>query len=98
ERFAGRDATADRGWRRYLKAIEAKPIDQRQNDIDGTNEALFRTPDGMVVLLAACRSTGRIYALEQPPEVKTCEQAQNWMRSGSWLDRTNIKRRTIDAA
>jgi hypothetical protein len=98
ERFAGLSTPSQMGWRRYLAAVEAKPIDRRENDIDGTNEALFRTPDNMVIFLGACRSTGRIYALEQPQEIRTCEQAQNWMRSGSWLDRMKMKRRTIDAA
>ena len=99
ERFGGRESDQVDGWKRYLGEIGAKVVETRQNDIDGTQEGLVATPDGMSLALVACRSTGRRYALEVPPEIKSCEQAQNWMRSGSWLDGVKgLKRRTIDAA
>ena len=99
ERFGGRESDQVDGWKRYLGEIGAKVVETRQNDIDGTQEGLVATPDGMALALVACRSTGRRYALEVPPEIKSCEQAQNWMRSGSWLDGVKgLKRRTIDAA
>jgi hypothetical protein len=99
ERYAGRDARSVDGWQRYLKEVGAKAAHQRRNDIDNTDEAIFAA-DGMTIFVGSCRSTGRIYALEVPAEVKTCEHAQTWMRSGSWLERDHpkLKRRLIGAA
>jgi hypothetical protein len=67
------------GWPRYLKEMGAKVRDYRRNDIDQTDESLMAV-DGMSVLVCACRSTARVYALEVPAEVQTAEQAQVWLR------------------
>jgi hypothetical protein len=96
-RFAGAEAGELAGWERYLCDIGARAIHRQTNPIDNTKEALFRADDGMTVAVLACRSTGRKYALEVPAEVATCDQAQNWMRSGSWLDGRGVKRRPIAA-
>jgi len=37
--------------------------------------------DDMQVLVGACPSTARVYALEVPLEVETCGQAQDWLRN-----------------
>lgn len=98
ERYAGREADRLAGWRRYLRDVGASVTHKRRNDIDSTDEALMHTPDGEALLICACPSTARVYAMEVPREIRTCESAQNWMRSGSWLDREKMKRRIIAAA
>lgn len=72
------------GWERYLTAVGAAVIDRRRNDVEGTREALMRAGD-MQALVCHCPSTGRVYALEVPMEVQTCEQAQGYLWSGSRL-------------
>jgi hypothetical protein len=69
------------GWERYLKAKKAVVIEQRRNDIEQTMETLMRCGD-MTVLVGACPSTARVYALEVPSDVRTCEQAQNFLSGG----------------
>lgn len=70
------------GWEKFIKEVEAKVIDRRTNDVDGTREALFSLPDGIRTFVGRCRSTGRVYFLEVGPEVETCEGAQVWLRGG----------------
>jgi hypothetical protein len=69
------------GWPKYLAGINATRIDKRRNDIEGTRESLYRA-DGASVLVCACPSTGKLFALECPPNTETCEQAQNYLSSG----------------
>lgn len=69
------------GWPRYLKEINAVRLNARRNDIDGTLEKLYRA-DSQSVLVCACPSTAKVFALEVPPEVETCDQAQRWLSSG----------------
>jgi hypothetical protein len=38
--------------------------------------------DDMTVFVGACPSTARVYALEVPTEVRTVEQAQNFLNGG----------------
>jgi hypothetical protein len=83
ERFAGQNTEPTDGWKRYLSAIGAKVADSRRNDIENTKEALMKTPDGMSVLVCACPSTARVYALEVAQSVESCEQAQRWLWSES---------------
>ena len=73
------------GWPKYLEAIKATVVDRRRNDVEGTREALMRTPDGMVILVCACPSTSRTYCLEVDPQVTSCVGAQNYLWSGSRL-------------
>jgi hypothetical protein len=70
------------GWDRYLAEVGATVLDRRRNDIEATCESLLRGPDGETVLLCACPSTARIYALQVPPETRTCEAAQTWLSGG----------------
>ena len=89
ERFAGTEDAFD-GWNRYRRETEAVEIDDRYNDAEGTYETLYSFPDGSKVLMPTCR-TGRMFALEVPPEVKTCEQAQEyfWNSSGHRWGKSN---------
>jgi hypothetical protein len=70
------------GWDRYLAEVGATVIDRRRNDIEATRETLLRGPDSETVLVCACPSTARIYALRVPPEIQTCQEAQAWLSGG----------------
>ena len=70
------------GWDRYLAEVGAVAIDRRRNDVEATLETLMRTPDGERVLVCACPSTARVYALEVPWTIETCEMAQIWLSGG----------------
>jgi hypothetical protein len=70
------------GWDRYLRETDAVILDKRRNDVEATRECLMRGPDGETVLVCACPSTARIYALVVEPGIITCEDAQNWLSGG----------------
>ena len=70
------------GWDRYLTEIGAQVLDQADNDVEQTKEALM-SGDGMHVLIGACPSTARVYGLEVPTDVQTCAAAQLWLRSSN---------------
>ena len=70
------------GWDRYLAEVGAVAIDRRRNDIEATRETLFRTPDRERILVCACPSTARVYALAVPRDIRTCEGAQAWLSGG----------------
>jgi len=67
------------GWARYLTETNAKCLDARINDVDGTSEALLVLKDKSVRLLCACKSTARVYAIRVDNKTKTCQEAQSWM-------------------
>jgi len=69
------------GWTRYFKEIGARPVDERDNDIEGTKEFLLKG-DNMTVLLCICPSTGKEFTLEVPAETESCYEAQNWLSGG----------------
>lgn len=69
------------GWDKYLEAKEADVIEHRYNPIEGCDESLMKTND-MTVLVCACPSTGRVYAMEVDPECATCEAAQDYLSNG----------------
>lgn len=69
------------GWMRYLTKLNAKCIDSRRNDIDGTNEALYHC-NNQKVLVCACPSTGKVFSLEVPLHTRLCEDAQLFLSSG----------------
>jgi len=48
----------------------------------------------MTVLLPTCK-TGRLFSLEVPSEIETCEQAQLWLHSGSKIDELIGRTRVI---
>jgi len=66
------------GWVRYLEESEAKVIDSRRNDVEGTREVLFECADGQKRFVATCRAK-KLVALGVPPETKTCKEAQAWL-------------------
>lgn len=71
------------GWGRFLQEIDAKVIDERDNDIEGTKEALLRSEqDNMTALVCVCPSTAKEFILEVRPEIKTCREAQKWLSGG----------------
>ena len=69
------------GWPDYLQGINARLIDSRRNDVEGTRESLYRA-DNAAVLVCACPSTAKVFGLEVPPNVETCQQAQSFLSSG----------------
>lgn len=66
------------GWMRYLSDIHATVVERRRNDIEGTLEVLCRRGD-ICALVCHCPSTGRVFVLEVPGNIKTCDQAQKWL-------------------
>lgn len=80
------DTNADRrairqdrfGWHWYLPAMGiTDPVDQRDNLVEGTYEALFDAKDHMRFIYTCV--TGRIMSSALPRDVRTCEQAQKWL-------------------
>jgi len=69
-------------WERYLRESNAKRIHHRRNDIEGTLESLYETPDGWKTLVCACPSTAKVFALEVEPSIATCDAAQSYLSSG----------------
>lgn len=69
------------GWDRYFDEIDARLIDERTNDIEGTKEFLLEG-DGMKVLLCVCPSTGKEFTLEVSEDIQTCFDAQNYLSGG----------------
>lgn len=75
------------GWDRFLAEINAECIDKRDNFIENTKETLFRCEQlDSTVMVSHCPSTGRIYALEVPDTVATCEEAQLYLSGGHSLE------------
>lgn len=66
-------------WARYLRESGAECIDTRNNEVEGTKEALYKTPFNECRLVCSC-PTGRMFTLGLPPDITTCEQAQRWLR------------------
>ncbi len=87
ERWAGGAHEPIYGWQRYLTETGSKVIDKRNNDTENTREILYLNDLKEKHFVGPCPSTGRIYALQVPKEVMTCEQAQNFFWSGSLLQR-----------
>lgn len=69
------------GWARYLQESNAECIDYRDNETEGTKEALYKSPLGGMRLVVTC-PTGRIFALGLEDGVKTCAEAQVWLGGG----------------
>jgi hypothetical protein len=65
-------------WARYLKESKASCIDHRDNEVEGTKEALYVSPLGGNRLVVTC-PTGRIFSLGVPEEITTCAKAQFWL-------------------
>lgn len=67
------------GWEPFLANINAKVLDEQVNEIEQTRECLM-SGDGMTVLVCACPSTARVYAMEVAPETKTCAEAHKYLQ------------------
>ena len=76
------------GWQRFMAESDATVIDSRRNEIENTKEMLVEC-GGMRALVCHCPSTGRVYFLERPSDITTCEQAEAWGRSN---DETRYKK------
>lgn len=66
------------GWTRYIAETDSACVEYRDNDLEGTKEALIRTPKGDQRLVVTC-PTGRVFAMGVPSDVKSCEEAQVWL-------------------
>lgn len=67
------------GWEAYLDNAGAKVLDVRTNEIEQTKEALMDAGEDGRVLVCACPSTARVYAMRVPAEITTCAEAQRWL-------------------
>ena len=70
------------GWENYLRKTDARVLEERQNDIEATVESLMQAGD-MRVLVGACPSTGRVYAMEVDPSCDNCDAAKNYLQGGN---------------
>lgn len=77
------------GWLRLLGEIDAKVLDERPNDIEGTYETLFETTMGHKFVPTCV--TGEIPVLTVPREILTCEAAMRWIHRD---EKINIVART----
>lgn len=77
------------GWPRFLSETKSEPIDENDNAVEGTLEALYEAPDGKR-LVVTC-TTGRVFALGVPVWMMSCGEAQTWLRGGV---RMNVIART----
>lgn len=69
------------GFESYFADVDAKLIHRRTNHIEGTKELLYQAED-MKFLLCICPSTGKEFALEVKEDIKTCEEAQDYLSGG----------------
>ena len=68
------------GWPEYLSDSGAQLVDERQNFVEGTREALYRQRSGHLRLVVTCPTGRHPYALGVGDNhIVTCEQAQNWL-------------------
>lgn len=71
------------GWEKFLNGINAVLVDERQNDIEGTKEFLFRsTTDNITALMCICPSTAKEFILEVDNSCNDCVSAQSWLSGG----------------
>jgi hypothetical protein len=66
------------GWLNYLGLIKAELIDETPNDVEGTWEALYKTPsDGH--RFVATDPAGPIQVMGVPSNIQTCIEARTWL-------------------
>jgi hypothetical protein len=65
------------GWVRYIEESNAELLDSRQDDIEGTHEALYKTKYGKRIVCNC--PTGGTHAPGVPDSVNTCVEAQLWL-------------------
>lgn len=71
------------GRGRYLTESGAEVVDEGRNDIEGTHEALMRTPNGRVFFWPTCPSGRVCPPLPVPDEIATRQEARDWLAGGS---------------
>ncbi len=70
------------GWQQYLTQIKATVLDQQENHIETTTEALMQTPEGETILVCSCPSTAKVFSLETESKITSCDEAQDWLSGG----------------
>lgn len=70
------------GWPRYIKESNAKLLDKRDNFVENTKEALYKA-NNEHKLVVTC-TTGRVFTLSVPSNIRTCETAQEWLGRGKF--------------
>lgn len=68
------------GWPRFLEETGAELVDERDNEIEGTHEALYATQHNNGKRLIATCATGRVFSMGVPAETKTCEEAARYFQ------------------
>lgn len=79
------------GQGRYLAETGAEVLDERENEIDGTHEAILRDKNGRVFLWPTCPSGKPCPPLRIPENITTCSGAQVWLAAdlqGNVIGRT----------
>jgi hypothetical protein len=66
------------GWHEFLAKINAKCVDEHENFVEGTLEALYETVDFGNRLVVTC-PTGRVFTMGVPSDISSCESAQHWL-------------------
>ncbi len=66
------------GYARLVKEGGYEAVDERENEIEGTIEALYKTPNNFNCLLATCPS-GKLAAMPVPPTILKCVDAAKWL-------------------
>ena len=67
------------GWNEAIKLMEAKEVDVNKNPEIGTLLQVNIPEIGKEQFIKVKCGTGRTFALPVPPDVKTAQEAQNWM-------------------
>jgi hypothetical protein len=70
------------GVEKYLHDVKAECLDVDSHPMNG-NRCLLKA-DGVEScwLICACPSSGRVYFLAVPPNIKTCKEADAWLSGG----------------
>ncbi len=69
------------GWMNYMSQSHANVVEHSSNAITQTHESLIQLTD-MRVLVCACPSTARVYAMQVPERCTTVKQAQHFLSNG----------------
>lgn len=72
------------GWSNYIEQTNAECIDSRDNILENTKEALYKTEFGNRMIVSC--PTGRVFSVGVHDSVKSCSKAQSWLGSESDFD------------
>jgi len=67
------------GWSNYLEQSNSTCIDSRDNIIENTKEALYKSEFGNRMVVSC--PTGRVFALGVPGSIGSCSEAAAWLGS-----------------